>query len=257
MPGTKRAAPDSPVGAGPPVKKSMHDTLADPLKAMGVGGDLADPIGGRPVGPKGPALKAAAASRPEASPVSVLAAVPTRGTIGKVDAPNAGDHSPSISALNGTRDQAVGVTGRGAPAEPGAPARDEHHGPPVQLQGAHIAESAGARDKIKGSATHTALTTLREAHGVGERDANPTLDDTLDGTLRAYSPYDATGERDDGGVKLPKMPVYSERGGSAQPLVKGAVDPTIGQAAMNLWYRDPGFATDLPARAAAKRPPED
>ncbi len=95
-------------------------------------------------------------------------------------------------------------------------------------------------------------TSLREMHGVGEQDKSKDLDELLDKTRNAYSPYEANGEhpehkRDAFGNKLtnPKQNVQpyrvnvhseSNKGPNLHKSSRG-VEPLVAQSMINIYYR--------------------
>mgnify|MGYP001458962764 CR=1 FL=1 len=174
---------------------------------------------------------------PQLSPAAMLGQVPPDALIPKVDPSQAGDHSPSISAVNKTTDGAIGVTGRSHQRRGRDVTLDENRIPTLQFTTAPFTGDDGQRRSDMGNAAHTAFTSLREVHGVGEREALSSTDDLLDGTLRAYSPYDASGAYSPGPVTLPRTNVFDKDKKTVLHESARGVDPFIGQAQMNIWYR--------------------
>jgi hypothetical protein len=242
--GVKRRA-SSPLPGMPPSAKqkksaSTNDAPADwqtEVTRFGISGSgVAKAPGG-----KGKSLAThgeTALHDPSASPVGALGTAKPGDLIKKTDAPNAGDHSPSISSVNRTQSDEAKVLGRGAAAVPGAFNVRETDVPTLQFSNDKFQIDKDNHNKPRDSAAHSAFTSLREMHGVGEKSAHPNMDSLLDATARAYSPYNAHGEPAKGGVALPKTNVHSEsaRGATLHKSSAG-VDPMVGQQMMNMWYR--------------------
>jgi hypothetical protein len=194
-------------------------------------------------------LQAAAAGAQ--SPAAVLATVHRNDIIFKVDAPRSGDHSPSIAAVNRTIHGPI-ITGRGAQGRNGAQVHGQDDVPTLQFTTSIFTPTKDQRDVATGRAAHSALTSLREAHGAGEQDVHQTHDELLDATARAYSNYNVAGKHAPAGVNLPRVNVYSpsQRGPTLHRTEAGVTVP-VAQQIINLWYRDPAFVTNM----AARRPP--
>jgi hypothetical protein len=175
------------------------------------------------------------------SPVGRLSLVSPSDVISKVDAPHAGDHSPSISAVNKTPDRVHGISGRSSFKGTFQHVTREQDVPTLQFS-SHGFGFGDDRDPVKGSAAHSMFTSLREMHGVGESHSVRSFSEVLDKTLQAYSPYGPDGEPDRGGVSLPRVNAYAES--SKGPVLhrsKSGVAPMVAQAMINLHYRDPAF----------------
>ncbi|MGT2476477.1 hypothetical protein [Paraburkholderia terrae] len=242
--GVKRRA-SSPLPGMPPSAKqkktaSTNDAPADwhtEATRFGISGNgIAKAPGG-----KGKSLAThgeATLHDPSASPIGALGAAKPGDLIKKTDAPNAGDHSPSISSVNRTQSDEAKVLGRGATAVGGAFNVRETDVPTLQFSNDKFQIDKDNHNKPRDSAAHSAFTSLREMHGVGEKSAHANMDSLLDATARAYSPYNAHGEPAKGGVALPKTNVHSEsaRGATLHKSSEG-VDPMVGQQMMNMWYR--------------------
>lgn len=176
---------------------------------------------------------------PSISPMGAISEATASDLIRKVAAPNAGDHSPSISSVNRVLSSNVTILGRGAAPVLGAFNVGEKAIPTMQFTTAAFAATDGTHLKDKDSAAHSAYTSLREMHGAGEKSVHPDMDSLLDTTARAFSPYNARGEVDKAGVKLPKVNVHSENKNSPElHKSKQGVDPFIAQQMMNRWYRE-------------------
>lgn len=193
------------------------------------------------------------------SPLSSIAHVPPSLLISKVDPSHAGDHSPSMSNVNRTTSKEVGILGRGANKSSYDRSFGEDQVPTLQFDtDAYVDPQTQKRRSDLGSGAHTLYTSLREMHGVGEQDELSSLDEVLDSTARAYSPYNQRGEEDRERVRAPRVNVHA--GSSSGPSLhhsKNGVDPYIAQQQINLWYRDPKFATGLSERHAQKQPKDE
>jgi hypothetical protein len=225
------------------------------LEGYGVGNALGGPDPS--TGPKRRRLVAARSKGP--SPVSGIGHVGPGSLVNKVDPSNAGDHSPSISALNRTKDKAVGITGRGASGGDFGVSHKERDVPTLQFNTKPFTDQPSQeRRSDLGAAAHTAFTSLREMHGVGEQDVHATRDGILDQTAQAYSPYSSSGDYNPGGVDLPRVNVHAESStGPKLHKSEDGVSPLVAQQQINLWYRDPDFVNNMAARRDQKRPDED
>lgn len=176
------------------------------------------------------------AQHPEQSNLSRLAGLHPDDALSKVDAPHQGDHSPSVSAMKQVADPSQLFRRGNATLPAGVHTIPDHKVPALSLDGAHFRNTDGSRDKVAGSAAHTAYTTLREVGGVGEAARHPDTDTLRDKTMQAYSPYRADGEIDHGGTRLPKTHV-SEAHENAPFMTRHPVDPMIGQGIINAELR--------------------
>ncbi|MEM7358202.1 MAG: hypothetical protein AAF431_03785 [Pseudomonadota bacterium] len=192
---------------------------------------------------------------PHDSPVLRLQSLDTSGLISKVDAPSAGDHSPSIKTVNITPDRQFGIHGRSSYKGKYARTVKERAVPTLQFNTDSFLDSKGVRDSFKGSAAHTLFTSMREMQGVGEVHSHRSLETVLDQTMRAYSPFDSRGDIKSG-VSLHRVNIHAEnkRGPSLHSSRKG-VAPMIGQAMINLWYRNPDFALKMGEKHKTRTPP--
>lgn len=191
-------------------------------------------------GSKSQYLAAHRAKTQTLSPLSSYASVDRKGLLSKVDAPNAGDHSPSIKTVNTTKDHAVGISGRGSYSGQYKQTIGERDVPTLQFTTTDFNDpSSGKRDGNKGSSAHTLFTSLRQSAGVGEVHRHQQLSDVLDHTLTAYSPYSpSTGEPESGGVSAYRVNVFSEnKSGASLHRSKRGVSPLVAQAMTNIWYR--------------------
>jgi|GEM_PF-6503138 len=171
------------------------------------------------------------------APTQYLTQIHPSNCIQKCDPLKAGDHSPSISAVNRTQEPEFTITGRTTKPRPGNTEIDEKHVPTLQFHTPEF-DNNGKHDTAKSSAAHTLLTTAREMHGAGEKAVHETGDDLRDTTFHAYSPYDSHGNPTQDGIKMPRVHVYSEHGGPASRLnhSPNGVSPMIGQGIINLSY---------------------
>ncbi|MBN3759315.1 hypothetical protein [Burkholderia sp. Ac-20365] len=243
--GVKRRASSPPPGM-PPSAKQMKTAAATShapadwhteATRFGISGSgIAQTQGG-----KSDALEThgrAALRDPSVSPTGALAAAKPDDLIKKTAAPKAGDHSPSISSVNRTQADEAKVLGRGAANMPGAFNIGERNVPTLQFTNDRFKTANDKHATQADSAAHSAFTSLREMHGVGEQSAHANMDSLLDATARAYSPYNAQGEPSRGSVELPKTNVHAQNvGGASLHKSKAGVDPMIGQQMMNMWYR--------------------
>ncbi len=190
---------------------------------------------------KGTYLQNIAQQTPTMSPVGRMSLVAPKDLVSKVDPPNAGDHSPSISAVNKTPDKAHGISGRNSYQGHYQQTTGERNVPTLQFDTQDI-QTNGVRDPVKGSAAHTLYTSLREMHGVGESHNVATQAEVLDKTRQSYSPFNAQGEVDRQGVNPYRVNVYAESttGPNLHKSNRG-VEPMVAQTMVNLHYRDPNF----------------
>ncbi|MGI4793707.1 MAG: hypothetical protein ACRYG8_06390 [Janthinobacterium lividum] len=219
------AAPDTKRSRGEPQTKHDHlRSYAFKAPAPHIGTPVKD------------GLARYGAQHPEQSALKRLAGLHPDDALRKVDAPNQGDHSPSVSAMkNVANPSQLFLRGRSTvPA--GVHTIPDHKVPALSLDGTHFRKSDGSRDTMAGSAAHTAYTTLREIGGVGETAIHPDTDTLRDKTMQAYSPYRADGEIDRGNTNLPKTHV-SEASKQAPFMTRHPVDPMIGQGIINIELR--------------------
>lgn len=234
--GKKRPASDSPSGTSEAEKRQRVAACQRDqcLLAMGISGQ------GLPrAGNKTETLRQQGIDMPSSmSPVGALSKAEPSDLVYKVAAPNAGDHSPSMSAANRTLSPEFKVLGRGA--VPVTDGFNVHANIVPTLQFTTTAFGAAGDEHLgyKDAAAHTAFTSLREMHGAGEKSVSADKDSLLDNTAHAYSPYNALGDSEKLGVNLPKVNVHSEnQNGPELHKTKQGVDPLIAQQMINLWYR--------------------
>ncbi|MDR7009903.1 hypothetical protein [Paraburkholderia strydomiana] len=148
--------------------------------------------------------------KPLDSPVSAFGRAKPSQLYTKDAAPKAGDHSPSVSAVNKVNSTETKITGRGAGDTTTGFNVNEHRVPTLQFHTKPFYDASGTQHNYaKDSAAHTTFTSLREMHQAGEqgngtftkrgnKDVQGThsnMGDLLDANARAYSPYNARGER--------------------------------------------------------------
>lgn len=148
--------------------------------------------------------------KPLDSPVSAFGHAKPSQLYTKGAAPKAGDHSPSVSAVNKVKSTETRITGRGADDTTTGFNVNEHKVPTLQFHTKPFYDASGTQHNYaKDSAAHTTFTSLREMHQAGEKgngtftwngkknvqDTHSNMSDLLDANARAYSPYNARGER--------------------------------------------------------------
>lgn len=137
--------------------------------------------------------------QPLDSPVSAFGRANTGNLFKKDAAPRAGDHSPSVSAVKGSNvDETRILRGKNPQQVAGGFNVDENKVPTLQFNSKNFNDTSGNHDLVKDSAAHSTFTSLREMHNAGESNKSNTrpqnMDELLDNTARAYSPYNARGE---------------------------------------------------------------
>jgi hypothetical protein len=203
------------------------------------------------------ALERAKEGGTDVSAWDVVKSTPSQNLIRKRNAHEAGDHSPSISALNKSLSSPFKISGRrykpkeGEDTKPQAAVptlqfnylqKDDQRIPIKQKDAMEIELSEDEiKNKIKkeGEETHSVLTTLREVGDAGEQDKHE-CEDLLDKTLFSY-----TSRRDDPvkifstqvNKKELRVNVFSPD--EKMKLINKAegVGPFVAQATINLWYR--------------------
>lgn len=230
-----------PTTTPPPPKRELQRGKREvELSNFGVGvGDTSEFPSGR--GTKKSKLVKSFEGKKDTSSISSLEHVPPTSLIAKVDPSIAGDHSPSISSVNRVKDKSVGIGGRKSDKGTYERKIDESDVPTLQFNTDDYSDQ-GTRNGGKGSAAHTFYTSLREMRGVGEKDTHEELDDLLEGTAQAYSPYGETGEVVPSKVTPPRVNVHAERkGGPKLHKSNKGVEPLVAQRMINLWYRNPAM----------------
>ncbi|MBN3816676.1 hypothetical protein G3N57_08655 [Paraburkholderia sp. Se-20369] len=215
-------------------------TWENDVKSFGISGDGIEKSGGKraTLARHGET----ALQNPEVSPIGALSDAKPGDLVRKVAAPNAGDHSPSISLVNDTKSDAVRVRGRGAPSG-SVFTVDQKDVPTLQFTTSKFTTSAGEHATTTDSAAHSVFTSLREMHGAGEpskpkASQHNDIDSVLDATANSYSPYNSLGEPNRRGVELPKVNIHAEsKTGDSLHRSGQGVDPLVGQQMINSWYR--------------------
>ncbi|MEM5365319.1 hypothetical protein V4C53_04655 [Paraburkholderia azotifigens] len=133
------------------------------------------------------------------SPVSAFGKANAGNLFPKDAAQHAGDHSPSVSAVKGSNaDETRILRGKNPQQVAGGFNVKENDVPTLQFHSKNFADKNGNHDLVKDSAAHSTFTSLREMHNAGESNTSKTaprnMDELLDNTARAYSPYNAKGE---------------------------------------------------------------
>ncbi|MCY7297224.1 hypothetical protein [Alteromonas sp. a30] len=176
------------------------------------------------------------------SPLGRLASIQTSNLVIKRDAPNAGDHTPSISSVNKTPDKVLAISGRNSNKGQYDEVVGQRYVPTFQFNTNDFYDRSGKRSTLKGSAAHTMYTSLREMHGVGETHKVKTHSDLLDKTKDAYSSYNSSGDFFRSKVVPYRVNIHAESNkGPVLHKSKTGVEPLVGQAIINLHYRDPQF----------------
>ncbi|MBN3751682.1 hypothetical protein G3N95_01940 [Paraburkholderia sp. Tr-20389] len=143
--------------------------------------------------------------KPLDSPVSAFMRTTPDQLYSKSAAPKAGDHSPSVSAVEKVDSAETRILGRKAKPTPTGFNVNEHKVPTLQFHTKPFYDGT-QHDYAKDSAAHTVFTSMREMHQAGEQgkgtlgsdgksEKHANMSELLDATARAYSPYNARGER--------------------------------------------------------------
>lgn len=183
--------------------------------------------------------------KPLDSPLSAFGRTSRDQLYLKSAAPNAGDHSPSVSAVDKVDSAETKIVGRNATPTPTGFNINEHKVPTLQFHTKPSFFDGDNHDNIKDSAAHTVFTSMREMHQAGEKgkgtvgkDGQPqkhdSMSELLDATARAYSPYNARGERVVSPVDASKNgfssgAVTSGAQGEFRPLSEDRADARLAQ----------------------------
>jgi hypothetical protein len=175
------------------------------------------------------------------SPVSAFRRADGKNLFPKDAAQHAGDHSPSVSAVKGSNaDETRILRGKNPTDIPGGFNVKENDVPTLQFHSKNFVDKNGNHDLVKDSAAHSTFTSLREMHNAGESNTSKTapknMDELLDNTARAYSPYNAQGEH----VTQPVAPnqLRFSSGGGQAAADPGAMPENVRQGKYNSKVND-------------------